>query len=101
MCLNPGKGRFVINSLAEGDKLDIVVDLIKTKAVEEEGLDLKSSVEKAKTMLSKIPTRLTNRAEREGASNSLPPDSTSKAAEPEPACKYVYRNDQLSPRRNA
>ena len=88
MSLNPGKGRFVVNSLAEGDKLDIVVDLIKTKTVDEEDMDLRNSAEKPKTMLSKIPTRSSNRTERDIASNDLFPDSHVKVPDPEPSCKY-------------
>ena len=88
MSLNPGKGRFMVSSLAEGDKLDIVVDLIKTKTTEEEEVDLKNSVEKNKTQLSRIPTRFTNRTERQAASIDLFPDSQIKVPEPEPSCKY-------------
>ena len=88
MSLNPGKGRFMVSTLGECDKLDIVVDLVKAKAIEEEEIDLKNSIEKSKTLVSKIPTRFNNRAERQAASIDLFPDSQIKVPDPEPSCKY-------------
>jgi hypothetical protein len=87
MSTNTGKGRFTVMSLPEGDKVEIIVDIFKSKPSEDEDPDLKFSIEKSKPVLSRIPTRLSNRTERQAASIDLFPDSQLKPSEPEPLLK--------------
>lgn len=48
MSNNPPKGRFTVNNLSEGEKIEIVVDIIKSRQLEDPEPDLKKSIENPK-----------------------------------------------------
>lgn len=48
MSNNPPKGRFTVTGLSEGEKIEIIVDIVKAKQPEEQESDLKKSIENAK-----------------------------------------------------
>lgn len=62
MTANPPKGRFTVNNLIEGEKIEIVVDIIKPRQPEDSEAELKKSVENPKSSFVRSHYKVSSKA---------------------------------------